>query len=99
MYIPLKNAQKQPLSPVTAIILGVVFLAVTSFFFYMLFMAFKSVEIWKISKHNAGLVLRKDNPDQFWSVVTVDSIAALLFATASVMWFVLAFRKDTAKDA
>jgi hypothetical protein len=92
MYIP-PNAQKQPLSPVTTIILGLVFLAVASLLGYLVFEGFKSGEIWRISKYNPGLVTRLERPQQFWSIIISYSIIGLLNATISVWFLFSSFRK------
>jgi hypothetical protein len=90
MYIP---PQKQPLSPVATIILGLVFLAVASLMGYLVYEGFKAGEIWKISKYNPRLVTRLERPQQFWSFIVLYSIMVLSNATVSVCCLVSSFRK------
>jgi hypothetical protein len=92
MYIS-PNAQKQPLSPVVTIILGLVFLAVASLMGYLVFEGIKAGEIWRISKYNPGLVTRLEHPQQFWSIIISYSVIMLLNSTISVWFLVSSCRK------
>jgi hypothetical protein len=92
MYIP-PNISKQPLGPAATIILAIVFLAVTSLLFYLVFDGFQAGEIVKLSKYSPAVIIRKDSPDQFFHVVVVYLVLILLNATMSVLFFVSSYRK------
>ena len=91
MYLP--PIKKEQESPVTGIILGVVYMILAGIIFYLIFDGFNTGEILMISKHHPRYFSRHDNSGMFWSVVIGYSAIAIVSTTASLWMLFTGFRK------
>ena len=82
------------MTPISTIILGVVFLAVAGAVFYFVFDGFHSGEILKISKFNPRYVSRHDDSGLFWSVVAGYFVIGVFNTTVALWFFISAFKKS-----